>query len=285
MARFRLCFHPIDDLLERLQRQRVNLAQMTPKERYDRLQWERFLAMMEFARQDPVRTTMALLRSGVMDRLLDAKRIDENAARTNISYALITEINEKLTEERLRTMEADVDDDARAQDRFMEIFDLKFYVFEGLQNAAAFADPYFRAVVVEKFLGGVVTKYEKDYWNALVANPNETIRKDPDGAWHFIQELVMRNKAEHSNDSDAVLNVLRDRIGPLLASAEPLPMHPGLDIPYLRNPEAPEENVTGLELDTAYLEGLGLLSDIPRLIPGQRILQNRDKFTLRFPIS
>ena len=191
--------------------------------------------MMEFSRLDPVRVYMALLRSGVIDSILDAKRINEHAVYSDLNFKKLKKINEKLTE-RLRTLEADVDDDARAQDRFMEILDLKYFIFEGLRNPKARNTPYFQQYVISKFLDRGIHRYERDYWMEIKEDPEKAIQNDPNGVFHFVEDLIMRNREENREDADKVLTNLRYRIGPMLHSSKSSSLPAGnMDVDNLKD--------------------------------------------------
>src|ERR1035437_5786912 len=70
---------------------------------------------------------MALLRSGNAELIADVRHMDHRG--------LIQQILKEL-KERTDTLDPDVSDDVRAQERLGEFFDMLHYVFEGLRGSS-----------------------------------------------------------------------------------------------------------------------------------------------------
>src|SRR5258708_7754460 len=161
-------------------------------------------------RQYLIHTLMALLRSGNTEFIADVEQMDHQG--------LIHQILDEL-KERMNTMDEDVFDDLRAQERLTAFFDTLHYVFEGLRGRPASADAREQRRRLLKFLERGVTEAERKTWKSFEQNlevlmseaqkASRQVASDQNVVRGVVYVLTERNVKEREQESAKLLADLR----------------------------------------------------------------------------
>jgi hypothetical protein len=265
-----------------------------PKNRYWLLQCARIYDAKLRIRDYPVHTLMALLRSGLGELILEMywekhKDLEDPQTRemkiltelkdyANISQqAQEKQILEEL-KERASTLDPDVFDGLRAQDRFDQFSDMLHYAFKALCDSVTYGDQSLRDKVMD-FLEVAVTSPERPTWKDFTIHLDRLLDetgKDPERAEsdrNIVQSIVyvlaLRRLKENSSASLRFLRGLRSTVTDTTQEA--------MKHRYLRDAKG-QPTTSILKLNMAYQKYYDLATELTGLFPNMAPLGKTDVY-------
>jgi hypothetical protein len=257
-----------DDHLELLRHRFPDFDQLSSLEQYNHLLYARIEEAKGLMLQYPVHTLMALLRAGTTELTADISEMPEQG----LVRDLLKEIKD-----RTHTLDENVFDGTRAQDRFEELFDLLHYVFEGLRDTISGQAPQ------------AVLKQIRDYWYpGVIAEEHPTWNR----FWQALPRLLKRSGKDDSQirRDDATVRMVayaltlrrlkEDVAGSLkllqeLKGRKPHPPETTMAQKYLRNEDG-QPTTSVLEMNMVCLKYFDLMTQLVGRFPDAAILGQRD---------